>query len=71
MDQSSGGKIMGMLAAKTADVGYFVRLGHIASSPREIIFSSRRMRYGVNVSTGNDRRQLVKLLVFSKKITGV
>ncbi len=36
MDQSSGGQIMGMLAANTADVGYFVRLGHIVSSPRDI-----------------------------------
>ncbi len=36
MDQSSGGQIMGMLAANTADVGNFVRLGHIVSLPREI-----------------------------------
>ena len=41
MDHSSGGKVMGMLAAKTADVGYFFSFDHIASSPREVIFSAK------------------------------
>ncbi len=38
MDQFSGGQIMELLATNTADVRFFVRLGHIAGEPREASF---------------------------------
>jgi len=38
MDQFSGGQIMELLATNTADVRYFVRLGHIVGEPREASF---------------------------------